>query len=182
MLSPLNRVHASSLASLGLRAQMVSRVCMHLHQDGAHHALTDTDHAADRAIRWELVRPQCHHGGMGKEPLSQTFAHIAGPLDPVVGDHDPDAGTWPSPMRDRQWLDDAEKNWHMRGDRLDPRRARSVMAQPDVRVLHCYGMHPQEVSGAERQALFARLEKFFEGHAPPMSTFDVAEFRDEIEQ
>ena len=116
---------------------------------------------------------------MGKKQHSQTFADIVGQLDPVVGEPDPDSGTWPSPMRDRQWLDDADMSWHMRGDRLDPRRARRVMAQPNVRVLHCYGMHPKEVSGAERQALFARLEQFFEGHAPPMSTFDLAEFRDE---
>lgn len=53
------------------------------------------------------------------------------------------------------------------------------MAEPDVRVLHCYGMHPNEVSGAERRALFARVEEFLEGDAPPMSTFDLAEFRDE---
>lgn len=115
---------------------------------------------------------------MGKKQHSRTFADIVGQLQPVVGDPDPDAGTWPSPMRNRQWLDDDDVDWHMRGDRLDHRRARRVMAQPDVRVLHCYGLHPQEVSGAERQALFARLEQFFEGQAPPMSTFDLAEFRD----
>ncbi|MBK8470503.1 MAG: hypothetical protein IPL45_12235 [Actinomycetales bacterium] len=40
-------------------------------------------------------------------------------------------------------------------------------------------MHPTEVSGAERQALLARVEQFLEGHAPPMSAFDLAEFRDE---
>ncbi len=53
------------------------------------------------------------------------------------------------------------------------------MALPDVRVLHCYGMHPREVAGEERNELFDRLEQFFAGLAPPMSTFDVAEFRDD---
>ena len=122
---------------------------------------------------------ECEDGEVGKEQHSQTFADVVGALDPVVGDLDPDAGTWPSPIADRQWLDDAGKSWHMRGDALDAKRTRRLLAQPDVRVLHCYGMHPHEVSGAERQALFTRVEQFFEGQAPPMSTFDLAEFRDE---
>lgn len=50
---------------------------------------------------------------------------------------------------------------------------------PDVRVLHCYGMHPKEVAGAEREALATRIEDFFEDHAPPMSRFSMAEFRDD---
>jgi hypothetical protein len=33
-------------------------------------------------------------------------------------------------------------------------------------------------SGAERLALLAQIEDFFEGVAPPMSTFDLAEFED----
>lgn len=68
----------------------------------------------------------------------------------------------------------------MRGDAtLDAKRFRRLSAQSDVRVLHCNGMHPMEVSGAERLALLAQIEEFFDGNAPPMSTFDLAEFRDE---
>lgn len=122
---------------------------------------------------------ECDDGEVGKEQHPQTFADIVGGLDPVVGEPNPDAGTWPSPMADRQWLDDAGKSWQMRGDALDAKRTRRLVAQPDVRVLHCYGMHPHEVSGAERQALVARVEQFFDGGAPPMSTFDLAEFSDE---
>lgn len=121
----------------------------------------------------------CDHGGVGKKQQSPTFAEIVRGLEPVVGEPDPDAGTWPSPMRDRQWTDGAGVIWHMRGARLDHRGVRRVMALPDLRVLHCYGMHPREVSGEERNELFDRLEQFFAGLAPPMSTFDVAEFRDD---
>jgi len=122
---------------------------------------------------------ECEDGEVGKKQHPQTFADIVGRLDPVVGEPNPDAGTWPSPMADRQWFDDAGKSWHMRGDALDAKRTRRLLAQPNVRLLHCYGMHPHEVSGAEGQALLARVEQFFDGDAPPMSTFDLAEFRDE---
>lgn len=122
---------------------------------------------------------ECDDGEVGKKQHSQTFADIVRATEPVVGDPHPDAGTWPSPMGVREWMDDAGRTWQMRGDALNAKRTRHLLAQPNVRVLHCYGMHPHEVSGAERQALLARVEEFFEGHAPPMSTFDLAEFRDE---
>ena len=138
-----------------------------------------TGFAANRAISSGLVLAWCDHCAVGKRQHSQTFADIVGGLDPVVGEPNPDAGSWPSPMTDRQWFDDGGKCWHMRGGPLDSKRARRIMVQPDVRVLHCYGVHPKEVSEAERQALLVRVDKFFEGHAPPLSPFDLAEFRDE---
>ena len=111
---------------------------------------------------------------------SEPFADIVDHLEPVVGEPNPDAGTWPTPIHDRRWVDDAGQIWRMRGDTtLDAKRFRRLSARSDVRVLHRYGMHPMEVTGAERIALLVRIRDFFEGIAPPMSTFNVAEFRDE---
>lgn len=57
--------------------------------------------------------------------------------------------------------------------------ATRALARPGVRVLHCYGMHPTEVAGAELEELLTRVEDFFAGNAPPMRRFSLAEFRDE---
>lgn len=117
---------------------------------------------------------------MGKHrDRSRSFADIVGGLPPVVGDPAPEAGVWPSPIRDREWFDGAGRRWHLRTDNLDLRHARRLLTRPDARALHCYGMHPREISGAELEILLARIEDFFAGHAPPMSEFWLAEFRDD---
>jgi uncharacterized protein YbgA (DUF1722 family) len=56
---------------------------------------------------------------------------------------------------------------------------RRLLKRPELRVLHAYGLHPSEVSGAEREALLERVERYFAGEAPPHSEFWLAEFRDD---
>jgi hypothetical protein len=48
-----------------------------------------------------------------------------------------------------------------------------------MRALHCYGMHPAEISGAELEALLVRIDDVFRGRAPRRSEFWLAEFRDD---
>ena len=66
----------------------------------------------------------------------------------------------------------------MRGGTIDQRRLRHLLKRPDVRVLHIYGPEPSEVSGQERQALLAEIERFFQGRAAATTDFRVADFRD----
>lgn len=86
-------------------------------------------------------------------------------------------GTWPSPIRDRAWFGQDGQLWRMRGDRLAKKGYRRLKTREDIRVLHCYGMHPVEVTGGQRESLFRRVDTFLNGDAPPMRAFDLAEFR-----
>lgn len=104
---------------------------------------------------------------------------MVGSLPPPVGELDPDAGVWPSPIRDGEWFDEAGRRWHLRVPALDLRQARRLLTRPDARTLHCYGMHPKEIAGAELEALIARVDEFFQGRAPQWSDFRLAEFRDD---
>jgi hypothetical protein len=110
---------------------------------------------------------------------TQTFADVVGALPPPVGEPDPDAGVWPSPIRDGEWFDGTGRRWHLRVPDLDLRQARRLLTRPDARALHCYGMHPTLVSGAELEALLAGVDGFFQGRAPQRSEFWLAEFRDD---
>lgn len=114
-----------------------------------------------------------------KHDQSRTFAEMVGALPPPVGEPDSDAGVWPSPIRDGEWFDEAGRRWHVRVPDLDLRQARRLLTRPDARALHCYGMHPTEISSAELEALLARVDDFFHGHAPQWSQFRLAEFRDD---
>ena len=67
----------------------------------------------------------------------------------------------------------------MRGGPLDAKQARRLMQRPDVHVVRAYELNVTEVLGAERDALLARVEEFFAGHAPPYSGFDLGDFRDQ---
>lgn len=137
-------------------------------------------HAAIRAVPATQSVARCDHEQVGKHrDHSQTFADIIGELPPPVGEPDPDAGEWPSPIRDGEWFDPTGRRWPLRVLDLDVRQARRIMTRPGSRALHCYGMHPKEISGAELEALLARIDNFFDGQAPPMSHFWLAEFRDD---
>lgn len=81
----------------------------------------------------------------------------------------------------REWLDPSGKRWRMRGDVLDRKHARRILAQPDVRIAHfdCYGPDAV-VTGAERTDLIDRVRAFlddvYEGGG---NGFGLAEFRDD---
>jgi hypothetical protein len=51
------------------------------------------------------------------------------------------------------------------------------MKRPDVHVVRAYGLKVDEVRGAERDALLARVDEFFAGNAPPHSEFELGDFR-----
>jgi hypothetical protein len=91
---------------------------------------------------------------------------------------------WPQPIRGGHWTDDNGTHWRIRGGRagLPWLVLRRLLKRPNLRVLHAYGPHPAEVSGAERVALLERVERYFAGEAPPHSEFWLAEFRDDDRQ
>lgn len=80
----------------------------------------------------------------------------------------------------RRWTDEHGTQWHIRGagPGLPRPVLRRLLRRTELRVLHAYGPHSAEVSGAEREALLDRVERYFAGDAPPHSTFLLAEFRD----
>jgi hypothetical protein len=110
---------------------------------------------------------------------SETFADTLSEVGSDKSEVDPDSGVWPQPISDREWWDPVGNRWHMRGHELDPKRTHHLLKRSDVHVLHCYGMHPTEVTGSEREELLASIEEFFNGNAPPMSAFRLAEFRND---
>jgi hypothetical protein len=90
------------------------------------------------------------------------------------------AQPWPQPIRAGHWIDDSGTDWHLRGGGgLTHPVLRRLLKRPDLRILHAYGVRPREVSGAERAALLARVERYLAGEAPPRSEFRLAEFRDD---
>lgn len=109
----------------------------------------------------------------------ETFADIVSEVGSDKPEVDPENGVWPQPINDREWWDLVGDRWHMRGDELDPKRTRRLLKRSDVHVLHCYGTHPTVVTGSERAKLLAQIEEFFDGGAPPMSDFRLAEFRND---
>lgn len=89
---------------------------------------------------------------------------------------------WPEPIRDKHWTDQDGKPWRIRGGLLTAKRARRLLRQPDVIVLHVYGLEPTQVTGPVRDALIGRIERYFAGNAPPFSDFAIAEFRNDQRQ
>jgi hypothetical protein len=89
---------------------------------------------------------------------------------------------WPTPIRDKHWIDRQGNRWRMRGGLLTVRQARRLFRRPDVAILHVYGPEPRHVTGPERDALVDKVEQFFVHAAPPMTEFAIAEFRNEVGQ
>lgn len=85
---------------------------------------------------------------------------------------------WPTPIRDREWVDESGTTWRMRGPAMGQRELRRLLKREGVRVLHVYGLEPVELSGTDLDALVRRIEAFFAGDAPPMSEFVLGDFRD----
>lgn len=92
---------------------------------------------------------------------------------------DGQARPWPTPIRDREWVDESGTTWRMRGPAIAQRELRRLLKREDVRVLHVYGLGPVELSGPDLDSLVQRIESFFAGDAPPMSDFVLGDFRDE---
>ena len=85
---------------------------------------------------------------------------------------------WPRPVYDGAWVDTDGTAWRMRGSALDAKQARRLMRRSDVRVVLAYSLDVDEVLGAERQELLARVEQFLQGNAPAYSRFELGDFRD----
>jgi hypothetical protein len=90
--------------------------------------------------------------------------------------------TWPTPIRDRHWIDAQGKEWRIRGGLLTARQARQLFRRPDVVILHVYGPDPRQLTGPERDALIERIEQFLADAAPPTTDFAIAEFRNDQRQ
>lgn len=112
------------------------------------------------------------------KPSAEPAGDVAARPDPV----DAARRNWPTPIRDKHWVDQRGNRWHIRGGLLAAKQARRLLRRPDVAVLHVYGVNPRQATGPEREALIDRIERFFAGAAPPMSDFAIAEFRDDRHQ
>lgn len=88
------------------------------------------------------------------------------------------ARPWATPIRDREWVDEAGTHWHMRGQALSPAATRRLLKRADVRTLHVNGPEPRLVTGDELDGLNERLHEFLTGKAPDFADFRVADFRD----
>ena len=86
---------------------------------------------------------------------------------------------WPRPVYDGSLIDADGIRWTMRGPALEGKRARRVVRQSDIRVVHAYGLDVVELEGEEKRQLLARVEEYLRGEAPPYNVFELAEFRDE---
>lgn len=91
---------------------------------------------------------------------------------------DGQAAPWPTPIRDRQWVDAEGVVWRMRGAALGRREWVRLLKRADVRILHVYGLAPVVLSKPDAAPLIDRMEEFFAGEAPPMSDFVIGDFRD----
>lgn len=143
------------------------------------HGTADVGESPRTAVSGERCGArQCDHGLVG-EKKSRRFDEISA----APGDGSPESSggwlTWPRPVHDREWIDVDGKVWRMRGGPLDARRVRRLMKRPDVHVVRAYELKVDEVQGAERDALLARVEDFFAGTAPPCSEFELGDFRDQ---
>jgi len=86
----------------------------------------------------------------------------------------------PRPLRHRTWTDEHGVAWRRRGQgTLTPTQARRLLARTDVKVMHVYDGAVHEHVGADRSGLVAEVEQYWDGHADPMATFDIGEFRDD---
>jgi len=56
------------------------------------------------------------------------------------------------------------------------------MKRPDVHVVCAYELTVDEVRGAVRDGLLARVDEFFAANAPPYSEFELGDFRDQNHQ
>lgn len=86
----------------------------------------------------------------------------------------------PRPLRYRTWTDDHGVAWRRRGQgALTPTQARRLLARTDVKVMHVYNGAVHEHVGADRSGLSAEVEQYWAGHADPMASFEIGEFRDD---
>ncbi len=92
---------------------------------------------------------------------------------------DGQARQWPTPIRDRQWVDEQGTVWRMRGPEIRRRELTRLLKRDDVRLLHVYGLDPTVIPKSDTGPLVTRVEEFFAGDAPPMSDFVLGDFRDD---
>lgn len=86
---------------------------------------------------------------------------------------------WPTPIRDRVWVDTEGTEWRMRGAIIGRRELHRLARRPDVLFLHAYGVTPTLLTRAEATGLLADIERFHAGDAHAEADFTVADFRDD---
>lgn len=115
---------------------------------------------------------------MSKKDHSETFAEIVSEVSQTPPRQ---VTSWSSgPIGEREWFDDAEHRWHMRGGPLDAKRLRSILKDPELSVAHFYWGRETTLTGAARDDLVARVLAFIEDETSlGGGGFDLAEFRDD---
>lgn len=114
-----------------------------------------------------------------KREHSKTFAEIVAEVPETL--RTPHEISSLNVIADREWLDQAGKQWHMRGAPLDLKQARRMLKRPDINIAHfdCYGPDAF-LTGSARDALIDRVEEFLEdGPVGGGNGFQLAEFRDD---
>jgi hypothetical protein len=90
-----------------------------------------------------------------------------------------EAQSWPQPSRMKLYENTDGVSWRRVGDRpLRATAARRLLRDGDVRIVRFYGMTPTPVYGAERDALTARVEDFWNGKGSVHSDFNAILLRD----
>ncbi|MFK4086533.1 hypothetical protein ACI2LF_20660 [Kribbella sp. NPDC020789] len=67
---------------------------------------------------------------------------------------------YPSPIRDRWFVDEHGVGWRLRGGELRWGRARRLILDPDVLVVHVYLEEVRAVRRAEREVLVGRIAPY----------------------
>jgi len=86
----------------------------------------------------------------------------------------------PQPLAGKTWTDEHGVTWRRRGQGLlTPKQARKLLSRSDITVMHVYDGAVHEHAGRDREGLAVAIEEYWAGHADPMSSFDLGEFRDD---
>ena len=98
-------------------------------------------------------------------------------------------GAAPPKFAQKYWADADGVQWRLRGDkwtRLEMKRVRELLLDPDVAVIHDYAGDVRSVVGDDREALWAYMEPVLDGTAVlgpnDFRGFNAQEFRNTVRQ